>query len=184
MTEDPPGLEVRRARRKCRRATGVPGRAGTDVRQEDAATGFRSPAAGLPVARSGTARKMRLDRSIEDGWTSTRSSWRTRAVLVENPSTRSFIVAQDSPTRGQRRRLEKGSRARPRHRSQLSEACDRCCRTGGGRRQGQRPPRGLRCSRDPRRIMVGAPWDSEARFLFVPAVAGRSPLSVECAWEV
>ena len=33
------------------------------------------------------------------------------ALLVENPSTRSFIVAQDSPTRGQHRQLEKGSLA-------------------------------------------------------------------------
>lgn len=39
--------------------------------------------------------KVRLDRSIEDGWTSTRSSWRTGAILVENPSARSFAVVQD-----------------------------------------------------------------------------------------
>ncbi|MEV0486050.1 hypothetical protein AB0I69_36325 [Streptomyces sp. NPDC050508] len=30
-------------------------------------------------------------------------------ILVEKPSTRSFVVAQDSPTRGQAPQLEKGS---------------------------------------------------------------------------
>jgi hypothetical protein len=30
-------------------------------------------------------------------------------ILVENPSTRSFVVAQDCPTRGQRSQLGKGS---------------------------------------------------------------------------
>jgi hypothetical protein len=33
-------------------------------------------------------------------------------ILVENPSTRSFVVAQDSPTRGQAPQLEKGSLTR------------------------------------------------------------------------
>jgi len=31
--------------------------------------------------------------------------------LVENPSTSSFVVAQDRPTRGQRPQVEKGSLA-------------------------------------------------------------------------
>lgn len=31
-------------------------------------------------------------RSIEDGWTRTSSSWSTRATVVENPSTSSFVV--------------------------------------------------------------------------------------------
>lgn len=32
-----------------------------------------------------------------------------RMILVENPSTRSFVVAQDCPTRGQHHQLGKGS---------------------------------------------------------------------------
>jgi hypothetical protein len=41
---------------QCHRTAGGPGRAGSDVRQEGAATGLRASAAGLSVARSGTAR--------------------------------------------------------------------------------------------------------------------------------
>lgn len=51
---------------------------------------------------------MQLDRSIEDGWKSTRSSWWARVILVENPSTRSFVVAQDCPTLGRHHQVGKG----------------------------------------------------------------------------